>query len=128
MRKETIAKVREMATQLGCEAIHFQGDNTNFFSEGESMKGNAVIFNDTDEVAWALRVNDNFPSVGGRYRISAFDYDTLQYAVMEVDNDMIDKFIDIIAPSASNLDKDKVKKRFTKSKYDKGFVYTREKE
>ena len=113
MRKESINKVREVMKQLGITALHMQGDNSNYFSDGTER--NAIIFDDANELAWALRVNDNFAQPGGAYKITAFDY-----LVMEANLDKIVEFINIVAPEA---DKAKLKEVFKQHSRDKGLRY-----
>ena len=118
MRKESINKVKEVMKQLGITALHMQGDNSNYFSDGTER--NAIIFDDTNEIAWALRVNDNYGQPGGAYKITAFDYEHVQYLVMEANLDKVAEFIDIIAPEA---DKAKLKEVFKQHSRDKGLRY-----
>lgn len=118
MRKESINKVKEVMKQLGITALHVQGDNSNYFSDGTER--NAIIFDDTNELAWALRVNDNYGQPGGAYKITAFDYEQVQYLVMEANLDKIAEFINIVAPEA---DKAKLKEVFKQHSRDKGLRY-----
>ena len=118
MRKESINKVKQVMKQLGITALHMQGDNSNYFSDGTER--NAIIFDDANELAWALRVNDNFAQPGGAYKITAFDYDYIQYLVMEANLDKIVEFINIVAPEA---DKAKLKEVFKQHSRDKRLRY-----
>ena len=118
MRKESINKVKQVMKQLGITALHMQGDNSNYFSD--ATERNAIIFDDANELAWALRVNDNFAQPGGAYKITAFDYDYIQYLVMEANLDKIVEFINIVAPEA---DKAKLKEVFKQHSRDKGLRY-----
>lgn len=116
MKKETINKVKEVADQLGIKVLHLQGDNTNFFAEGENIQKNAVLFDDKNEIAWGIRVNTNFPE--SRYRTTVFDYDEIQYITLELSPEQLNQFIDLIA-GETEVNAEDIKNRFGKSPYDK---------
>ena len=115
MKKETITKIKDIAKKLDIKTIHIQGDNSNFFAEGEIEK-NAVLFDDANEIAYALRVDKNFPN--SRYRATGMDYDQIQYITLELSPEQLDQFVDLIAGD-TNCDAEAIKDRFGKSPYDK---------
>ena len=113
MRKESINKVKQVMKQLGITALHMQGDNSNYFSDGTER--NAIIFDDANELAWALRVNDNFAQPGGAYKITAFDYDYIQFlkkfgvttvavSTFNIEDDVINREIEESADKHLNLE------------------------
>lgn len=121
MIKNNIIKFREVMEAIGINTFHLQGDNSNFYSDGKGVDGNAIIFDDTNELAWGIRVNDNFPN--SRYRITGFDYDMIQYLTMEATPEQVKQFLEIIKSDVTDLDVEEVAAKFKRSKYDKGFVY-----
>lgn len=116
MRKESIKIVENVMNDLGITTVHLQGDNSNFFAEGDGIEKNAVIFDDENEMCWAIRINKNFPN--SRYRTTAFDYGQIQYMTLEQDQEELYKFIDYIC-GKTGADAEKLKEKFAKSPYDK---------
>ena len=111
MRTESINKFKEMMDQLEIKDLYLQGDNTNFYQDGENVDGNCIIFDDTNEMAWGVRVNNNFPM--SPFRITTFDYEQIQYLTMEASREQLFKFLDLMGVDPE------IKNKF-KSQYDKG--------
>lgn len=122
MKKETLTLFREALEAVGVKSYSLQGDNSNFFNEGE-FKGNAVILDDTNEVAIAIRRNDY--QIDPPWRASFFDYDQLQYAVMELQPEEVKKLLEHLKANVTDLDVDTVAERFKRSSLDKGWTYKR---
>lgn len=113
MKKENINIVKEVAESLGIDAIHIQCDNSNFFAEG-NIERNGIIFDDANEMAWGIRINNNnYPN--SKYRATAFDYDTIQFITLELTQDKLKEFIELLG----GVDTEELEKRFAKSPYDR---------
>lgn len=110
MRKENINIVRDMFKSLGIDEIYIQGDNSNFFQDGKNIKGNAVIFDDNNELLWAIRL---YQENNYKYRITGFDYDHIQYLSCGASEEQVKQFLSVIGADEETINK------FIKSKYDK---------
>ena len=122
MKKETIGLFREALDAVGVKSYSLQGDNSNFYNEGE-FRGNAIILDDTNEVAIAIRRNDY--QQDPPWRATYFDYDVIQYLTMEIQEKEIKKLLEHLKTNVTDLDVDTVAERFKRSPLDKGWTYKR---
>lgn len=112
MQTKTVNKFINVMEQIGVKTVYLQGDNSNFYQNGDDVDGNCIIFDDENEMAWGVRVNDNYPM--SQYRVTGFEYDTIQYLTMEMNREKLLEFLDYMGVDSS------IKEKFPKSKYDKG--------
>lgn len=122
MKKETIGLFREALDAVGVKSYSLQGDNSNFFNEGE-FKGDAIILDDTNEVAIGIRRNDY--QLDPPWRATYFDYEQIQYLTMELQPEQIKTLLEHVKANVTDLDVDTVAERFKRSPLDKGWTYKR---
>ena len=67
MLKQTIKTIQDTFKKLGVDNLFIQGDNSNFFQVGDNIRENAVIFDDDNEIMWAIRLSQDVPNY--QYRI-----------------------------------------------------------
>ena len=121
MQKETVAKFKEALEAVGVNCYSLQGDNSNFFNEG--FKGDAIILDDTNQIAVGIRRNDY--SIDPPWRATFFEYDVIQYLTMELQPEQIKKLLEVLKADVTDLDVDTVAEKFKRSPLDKGWTYKR---
>lgn len=112
MEKKSIDKIKEVFESIGVKNLFIQGDNSNFFQVGDEIRENAVIFDDDNEIMWAIRLSQDIPNY--QYRISGLDYEQIQYLSCGASREQIKEFLKVFGME------DEYDKKFAKSKYDKG--------
>lgn len=120
MKKETVTLFREALDAVGVKSYSLQGDNSNFFNEGE-FKGNAIILDDANEVAIGIRRNDY--QLDPPWRATYFEYDAIQYITMELQPEQIKTLLEHVKNNVTDLDVNTVVERFKRSPLDKGWTY-----
>ena len=118
MQKETIKKFKEALEAVGVTCYSLQGDNSNFFNEG--YRGDAVLLDDTNEIAIGIRRNDY--SLDPPWRATFFEYDVIQYLTMELQPDQIKKLLEHLKANVTDLEVNTVLERFV-TPLDKGWTY-----
>lgn len=118
MQKETIKKFKEALEAVGVTCYSLQGDNSNFFNEG--YRGDAVLLDDTNEIAIGIRRNDY--SLDPPWRATFFEYDVIQYLTMELQPEQIKKLLEHLKANVTDLEVNTVLERFV-TPLDKGWTY-----
>ena len=103
MLKQSIQTIQDMFKKIGVDNLFIQGDN---------IRENAVIFDDDNEIMWAIRLSQDVPNY--QYRISGLDYDEIQYLSCGASRQQIEAFLKLFGME------DEYKRKFPKSKLDKG--------
>lgn len=112
MLKQSMQTIQDIFKKIGVDNLFIQGDNSNFFQVGDNIRENAVIFDDANEIMWAIRLSQDVPNY--QYRISGLDYDEIQYLSCGASRQQIEAFLKLFGME------DEYKRKFPKSKLDKG--------